>query len=317
MGAGAERWWTCRLGLAASGRRRFSRLVSPSELDTQEERDLSLTKTFVITGGTDGIGAAVARALFSRGDHVVLIGTDPKKGDRLMGEAASAPGSATFVPADLSLMSSTRRTVSDVIETYPKIDGLVMCARYFRTYRSVTPEGFEDNFALFYLSRVLLSYGLLPALERADNPVIVNMAGPGHDTPIDWDDLQSTKHYDGVNAMFVTGRFNDLLGVTFAERHGAGPVRYVLFHPGTTSTSFAGEFDAPTAAFIEQQKALAKPATDVVPPIVRLLDDPPEQPLSAFNMYTPLSVHNSLFSPTSAARLAKITAELLETAAKQ
>ncbi|MBW7461930.1 hypothetical protein K0U00_48550, partial [Paenibacillus sepulcri] len=139
-------------------------------------------------------------------------------------------------------------TVSEVIEAYPQIDGLVMCARYFRTYRSVTSEGFEDNFALFYLSRVLFSYGLLDALERADNPVIVNVSGPGHETPIDWEDLQSARQYDGVKAMFMTGRFNDLLGVTFAKRHGEGPVRYVLFHPGTTSTSFAGEFDAPTAA---------------------------------------------------------------------
>lgn len=271
-----------------------------------------MTKTFVITGGTDGIGAAAARALFSRGDHVVVIGTDPKKGDRLIQEAVRTPGSATFIRADLSLMSSTKRIVNDIIKTYPQIDGLVMCARYFRTHRSVTSEGFENNFALFYLSRVLFSYGLLRSLERSDNPVIVNVAGPGQETLIDWEDLQSAKQYNGVNAMFVTGRFNDLLGVTFAERHGNGPVKYVLFHPGTTSTSFAGEFDPQTAAFIEQQKALAKPATDVVTPIVQLLDKPPKEPLTAFNMYTEISLHNHLFSTKSATRLANITAELLE-----
>lgn len=266
----------------------------------------------MVTGGTDGIGAAVSRALFSRGDHVVVIGKNPEKGDRLVREAAGAPGSVTFVQADLSLMSSTRRTVDEVVEAHPRIDGLVLCARYFRTHRSVTSEGFEDNFALFYLSRVLFGYGLRGALEKADRPVVVNVAGPGHDTPIDWEDLQGARRYDGVNAMFVTGRYNDLLGVTFAERHGDGPVRYVLFHPGTTSTSFAGEFDAPTGAYIEQQKALAKPATDVVPPILRLLDDPPGKPLSAFSMHTELSVRTGLFSPAAAARLADLTAELME-----
>ncbi|WP_424532676.1 SDR family NAD(P)-dependent oxidoreductase [Sphaerisporangium viridialbum] len=275
-----------------------------------------MTKTFVITGGTDGIGAAVARALFSRGDHAVVIGTDPKKADRLIREAADAPGSAAFFPANLSLVSDTRRVVGDLLEAYPRIDGLVMCARFFRTYRSVTPDGFEDNFALFYLSRVLFGYGLLGAFEKAHGAVVVNVAGPGHDTPIDWDDLQSARQYDGVRAMFMTGRLNDLLGVTFAERHGKGQVKYVLFHPGTTSTGFAGEFDPPTAAYIEQQKALAKPATAVVPPILRLLDDPPKEPLSAFNMYDELSVRSRLFSPESAARLADITAELLDLHAK-
>lgn len=192
-------------------------------------------------------------------------------------------------------MSNTRQTVSDLLEAYPRIDGLVLCARFFRTYRSVTSEGFEDNFALFYLSRALLSYGLLPSFDKSDGAVIINAAGPGHDTPIDWDDLQSARNYDGVRAMFMTGRLNDLHGVTFAERH-ADRASYVLFHPGTTSTGFVGEFDRPTAAYIEQQKLLSKPATDVVPPILRLLDDPPKEPLSAFNMYNELSIRSPLFS---------------------
>ncbi|WP_433273859.1 SDR family NAD(P)-dependent oxidoreductase [Actinosynnema sp. CS-041913] len=271
-----------------------------------------MTRTYVITGASDGIGAAVARALFSRGDHVVALGTNPEKGAALIRDAERAPGSLEFLQADLSLVSNNRRTVDAILEKHPSVDGLVLCARYFRTYRAVTAEGFEHNFALFYLSRVLFSYGLRPALEKTDHPVIVNVAGPGHDTPVPWDDLQSARDYDGVHGMFMTGRLDDLLGVTFAERHGAGPVRYVLFHPGTTSTGFVGEFDPPTAAYIEQQKASAKPATAVVPPIVRLLDNPPEEPLTAFTTHSELSVRGSLFSSADAARLAEITDELLE-----
>ncbi|MFC4117020.1 SDR family NAD(P)-dependent oxidoreductase [Nonomuraea zeae] len=268
-------------------------------------------KTYVITGGTDGIGAALARTLFSRGDRAVVIGTDPAKGERLVAEAASAPGSAAFVEADLSLVSSTRRTIDRLAEEYPAIDGVVLCARFMRSNRSVTAEGFEDNFALFYLSRLLFSYGLLGQLEKTARPVIVNVAGPGHDTPIAWDDLQSARQYDLVNAMFMTGRLNDLLGVTFAERHGDGPVRYVLFHPSTTATSYAGEFDPQTAAYLRQQRMMAKPATDVVPPLLRVLDDPPTPPLTAFNLFTELNVRSKLFSPTDAERLSRLTDELL------
>ncbi len=292
--------------------RTFLPAMTPSR---QRTKDIDMTKTYVIQGGTDGIGAAVARALFLRGDHAVILGTNPEKAAPLLREAAGAPGSADFVRADLSLVSNTRQTVSDLLEAYPRIDGLVLCARFFRTYRSVTSEGFEDNFALFYLSRALLSYGLLPSFDKSDGAVIINAAGPGHDTPIDWDDLQSARNYDGVRAMFMTGRLNDLHGVTFAERH-ADRASYVLFHPGTTSTGFVGEFDRPTAAYIEQQKLLSKPATDVVPPILRLLDDPPKEPLSAFNMYNELSIRSPLFSPASAARLEDITAQLLDDVAK-
>ncbi|GAA4465846.1 hypothetical protein GCM10023170_075830 [Phytohabitans houttuyneae] len=265
-------------------------------------------RTYVITGGTDGIGAALARALLARGDHAVVIGTNRGKAERI---AAGEAGQITFVPADLSLVSDTRRTIDVLKQAHPVIDGLVLCARYFRSRRRVTAEGFEDNFALFYLSRALFSYGLLEPLTAAGRPVIVNVAGPGHRTPIDWTDLQSQKRYDGVEAMFLTGRLNDLLGVSFAERHGGGPVRYVLMHPGTTSTGFVGDFDPATARFIEQQKAVAKPAADVAPAIMRLLDDPPAAPLSAFNMYRPLTVDSDLFSPAQASVLAEMTAAIL------
>jgi NAD(P)-dependent dehydrogenase (short-subunit alcohol dehydrogenase family) len=268
-------------------------------------------KTYVITGGTDGIGAALARALFHRGDRAVVVGTNPEKGARLVAEAASAPGSAVFVKADLSLVSNTRRTVGKLAEEYPAIDGVILCARFMRSNRSLTAEGFEDNFALFYLSRLLFGYGLLGPLEKADRPVIVNVAGPGHDTPVSWDDLQSARQYDLVQAMFMTGRLNDLLGVTFAERHGEGPVRYVLFHPGTTATSYAGEFDPRTAAYLQQQRMMAKPASDVAPSLLRLLDDPPAPPLTAFNLFTELNVHTELFAATDAERLSRLTDDLL------
>ncbi|MFE9749486.1 SDR family NAD(P)-dependent oxidoreductase [Saccharothrix saharensis] len=281
------------------------------QVSVDEGREAWVEKTYVITGATDGIGAAVARALSSRGDHVVAIGTNAAKGEALLREADNAPGSLEFVRADLSLVSANRSVVERILDAHPVVDGLVLCARYFRSRRHETAEGFEDNFALFYLSRLLLGDGLRPALERADRPVIVNVAGPGHDTPIPWDDLQSTRRYDGVGAMFLTGRLVDLLGVAFADRHGDGPVRYVLFHPGTTSTGFVGQFDPATAAFIERQKAVAKPATAVVPPILRLLDDPPADPLTAFGVDTPISVRDGSFSSADAARLAAVTDELL------
>ncbi|RKN05399.1 SDR family NAD(P)-dependent oxidoreductase [Streptomyces radicis] len=272
---------------------------------------MTVGKRYVITGGTDGIGAALARALARRGDHAVAIGTSREKGERLARETADLPGSVTFLWADLALMSETRRALA-ALEAHPRVDGLVLCARYFRIRRVVTEEGLEHNFALFYLSRALIGEGLVDALAAGGDAVVVNVAGPGHPTPIAWDDLQSARAYDGVRAMFQAGRLNDLLGVTFAERHGARGIRYVLFHPDTTSTGFTGEYDAATAAHIERQKALAKPASAVVPPLLRLLDTPPDAALSAYHLSTQLPSDDKLFPRAAAGRLAGLTAELLE-----
>lgn len=272
--------------------------------------------TYVITGGTDGIGAALTRALVARGDHVVFLGTSTRKAAAIVRDADNLPGTVDFFQADLGLLSSTREAIERIATAYPAIDGLVLCARFFRTHRWETAEGFEHNFALFYLSRLLFSNGLQPCLEKAEHPVIINVAGPGHDTPIAWEDLQSVRRYDGVYAMFMTGRLNDLLGVSFAKRYAAGRVRYVLFHPGTTSTGFVGEFDPPTASYIEQQKAEAKPAEAVVPPLLDLLDDPPSDPLTAYHLARRLDVDSGLFSPSEAARLETITSALLSQAGR-
>ncbi|WP_210435267.1 hypothetical protein [Saccharopolyspora sp. ASAGF58] len=63
-------------------------------------------------------------------------------------------------------MSENRRIVHELTESHPNIDGLVLCASFFQAHRRVTPEGFELNFALFCLSRVLAGYGLLAAVPE-------------------------------------------------------------------------------------------------------------------------------------------------------
>lgn len=45
-----------------------------------------MTKTIVLTGASDGIGAATARQLKKKGYHVVLVGRSKEKTERLATE---------------------------------------------------------------------------------------------------------------------------------------------------------------------------------------------------------------------------------------
>ncbi|MEU3528127.1 SDR family NAD(P)-dependent oxidoreductase [Streptomyces sp. NPDC038707] len=271
-------------------------------------------KTIVVTGGTSGIGQAIAHTCLGRGDHVVVIAPDPAKGRKFLDTAhrAGAADRAVFIEADLSLVSENRRVIAEIEDRFAVVDALVLCARYFRSRRTVTSEGIEHNLALYYLSRYLLGHGLADVMNKAGKPVVVNIAGPGVGTPgIHWDDLGLERGYDGWTAMAQGGRLNDLLGVSFAEAGSTRRARYVLLFPGGTRTGFAGEFDAATAAHIEQMKRAAQPVECTVPPILDIIDAPPREPLSAFVEGAPLRLLGPAFDKDAAARLDGITRQLL------
>ncbi|MFI7126285.1 SDR family NAD(P)-dependent oxidoreductase [Nonomuraea sp. NPDC050153] len=250
----------------------------------------------MISGGTDGMGRALARTYLERGDTVAVIGRDRSK---------ALPG-AVFIPADLSLISENRRVIAEINAEFPAVDALVLCARYFRTHRFVTAEGLEGTFALEYLSRFLLSHGLTaPRL-------VVNVSGPGQPTDlIRWRDLMLERGYDGMTAQFQAGKANDLLGVAFAARHGSR-TRYVLMHPGGVSTSVAGEYDAATAAHVEALKRHGLPVEEGIRPIVTRIDDPPAEPLSAFMRERRIGLDPRLFDPAAAERLHELTLKMVD-----
>ncbi|MCC2280442.1 SDR family NAD(P)-dependent oxidoreductase [Streptomyces sp. ET3-23] len=271
-------------------------------------------KHFVVQGGTDGMGRAIALACLKRGDAVVVIGRDQQKGESFLAAAAESAAAerASFIRADLGLISENERVVQWIADNLPAVDGLVLCARHYLTQRRETVEGREATFALFYLSRYLLCHGLRHLLEEAAEPVIMNVAGPGSAMgEINWQDLEFTRNYHGLAAQMQGGRANDLLGVAFADKYGSGRTRYVLFNPGSVSTSFSGEYDAGTKRHIEAMKRTAKPVEAGIAPIVDKLYAPPADALSAFMEGRRLSLEDSSFDLRDARRLDERTRQLL------
>ncbi|MET9916954.1 SDR family NAD(P)-dependent oxidoreductase [Streptomyces sp. NPDC059605] len=271
-------------------------------------------KHIVIQGGTDGMGRATGLACLERGDAVTVVGRDEGKGKSFLAAAAElgARERASFIRADLSLISENERVIAEVENAYPAVDALVLCARHYLSRRRETAEGYEATFALFYLSRYLLCHGLRGLLEKAERPVILNVAGPGSPVgEIHWDDLEFTRGYDGLVAQMQGGKANDLLGAAFADRYGADRTRYVLINPGSVSTGFSGEYDAETQRHIDMMKRVAKPVAAGIVPIVEALYAPPAEPLSALVEGRPMSVRDKSFDIHDARRLDERTRELL------
>lgn len=82
----------------------------------------------LITGGTGGIGAAVAAALMRRGARVVLAGrTREALDERVQQLRAVHPDVAGFA-CDVTVKEDVRRLVRDTLALWGRIDVLVTCA---------------------------------------------------------------------------------------------------------------------------------------------------------------------------------------------
>lgn len=261
--------------------------------------------TAVITGGTDGIGRGLAEEYLRRGYEVLVIGRNRTKGLAF----AESSERAHFVAADLSRVTETERLVARVADRFPAVDLLVLGARYCRSTRLVTEEGFESNFALFYLSRFLFSHGLAGALGRAEHPTVLNFGGAGQPVPVRWHDLQLKQAYHGVGAMGHAARLNDLLGVHFTGLHP--DIGYILNHPGVVATSFAGEYDPVTAAQVENLKVTGKTVAQSVAQILPYLEPSGHERLTAVLEGVRVPSDPRLFDARDAARLHEITEKLL------
>jgi NAD(P)-dependent dehydrogenase (short-subunit alcohol dehydrogenase family) len=181
-------------------------------------------ETALVTGGTDGIGKAIARALAERGADVLIVGRDAEKGARVQRELRAAAGHqrVRFLQADLGLMRDTDRLADDIIAGVPKLHRLVLCAGVIRGQRLLTKEGVESNFAINYLGRFVLTGRLLPLLQTAGAPGaaarIVVIGGAAMNGRIHYDDINLTRNFRILTMVPQFCQANDLFVIEQARR---------------------------------------------------------------------------------------------------
>jgi NAD(P)-dependent dehydrogenase (short-subunit alcohol dehydrogenase family) len=75
-----------------------------------------MTTTALITGGTSGIGRAVANKLGQMGVHVLVVGRNVERGEKTIAEIRTAGGQADFISSDLRDASSARQVARRAVE---------------------------------------------------------------------------------------------------------------------------------------------------------------------------------------------------------
>jgi NAD(P)-dependent dehydrogenase (short-subunit alcohol dehydrogenase family) len=197
-----------------------------------------MSKVIVITGSSDGIGAAGARQLRKAGHTVVIVGRSPDKTKAVADEL----GSAYFL-ADFTKFEDVRKLAADLDARYPQIDVLVNNAGGVFGDRKRTVDGFEKTLQVNHLAPFLLTNLLMDKLLGNRASVIqTSSSGARLFGRIDMDDLNNDNRYSAHKAYGDTKLANILFTKELHARfHGRG-LSAAAFHPGgSVATSFASD----------------------------------------------------------------------------
>ena len=204
-------------------------------------RDLQ-GRTFYVTGANSGIGRATAEALAGRGGTVVLAArSEERTRPVLEGIRARDPqAKVEFALLDLADLGSVRRAAQAFLDSGRALDVLVNNAGVAGT-RALSADGFDLTYATNHIGPFLLTNLLLPALERALQGRVVNVASVAHMSAkgIDWSLLQ--RRTEPRRSRFadyaVTKLMNVLHAKELARRLAGTRVTTYALHPGGVASN--------------------------------------------------------------------------------
>ncbi len=85
-------------------------------------------KVAIVTGGTSGMGRAIAVLFASEGASVVVSGRNGERGRDVVSEIESNGGKAVFIRGDVSVPETNKLLVEKAVDSFGRLDILVMSA---------------------------------------------------------------------------------------------------------------------------------------------------------------------------------------------
>ncbi|WP_457966172.1 SDR family NAD(P)-dependent oxidoreductase [Arthrobacter sp. D1-29] len=197
-------------------------------------------RTIVITGASDGIGAAAARSLAEAGERVVVVGRSAEKT-----RAVAKELNADYFVTDFADLAQVRTLAAQLRENYPRIDVLANNAGGIMGKRTLTVDGHESTFQINHLAPFLLTNGLMDVLTASSAKVINTSSAANGFGKLDLFDLTSEHGYS-TNRAYGTGKLANILFTSeLHRRFGEKGITTAAFHPGVVRTNFAAESSSP------------------------------------------------------------------------
>ncbi|MFA6916628.1 MAG: 3-oxoacyl-ACP reductase FabG [Parachlamydiales bacterium] len=134
----------------------------------------------IITGGTSGIGKAIAETFLQQGARVAIVGSNKEKGELAAKELAQNchEGQIYFYQIDVSNKESVDQGIKDILAKFGKVDILVNNAGITRDQllMKMTEEDWDIIMDVNAKSCFFLSQALIRPMLKARQGRIINMS---------------------------------------------------------------------------------------------------------------------------------------------
>lgn len=135
-------------------------------------------KIAVVTGASSGLGADAARAYAAQGADVALLARRKEKLDAVVQEIEATGRKALAVPCDVSKEENVKSAVTQVLDTYGKIDILLNDAGVAQagSVEALTEDQWDRSMNINVKGIYLMSKYVIPGMRQRKYGRIVNIA---------------------------------------------------------------------------------------------------------------------------------------------
>jgi NAD(P)-dependent dehydrogenase (short-subunit alcohol dehydrogenase family) len=184
-------------------------------------------KTALVTGGTSGIGRAIAEAFAREGAQVALTGRDEARGQAVVAAINATGGGATFIRADLMSLPAVQRLAQQATAALGRIDILVNNAGVFTFAPTevLDEAAYDAMMATNVKAPFFLTAALAPAMAERGKGKIINIT-----TMVAYFGMPAASAYGASKAAV------DLLAKAWAAEYGPRGVNVNVISPGPVRT---------------------------------------------------------------------------------
>ncbi len=196
-------------------------------------------QTWLVTGGSEGIGAAAARKGAEGGARVICVARDPAKLEAFA-QSIQSTVPVTYLTADFSKTRDVYALVDKIRESGQLLDVLIDNVGIQKHQMVLTDEKMEFSFVTNILSHHILVKSLLDNKILKDDATVIEVASGGmynHRMVVDDLNITDSARYMGPRAYGLAKRAQVMVMGYWREKQSHLNQKFYAMHPGWVDTA--------------------------------------------------------------------------------